>query len=211
MERRGRAESDENRTWFRVRMLAHEWALLAVTDQDTDQGTIQDKSLIHKEKGQDTLQDTMQDTVHVTDHDTDHVQRLIMTSRQERRDGEGITTESTENTEREEWESEIDSRQERQEHKERVLQMGRSVVSVVTLCLTSHRNGNFPHFTLTYPLESFADIRNPWLNKRPPVRAQNNQGQFSAAQVLLIRHVLICGNDDFIPSFLSPIQQGAIV
>ena len=89
--------------------------------------------------------------------------------------------------------------------------MGRSVVSVVTLCLTSHRNGNFPHFTLTYPLESFADIRNPWLNKRPPVRAQNNQGQFSAAQVLLIRHVLICGNDDFIPSFLSPIQQGAIV
>ncbi len=78
-------ESDENRTWFLVRLPAHERALLAVTDQDTDQDTQQDthqdKSLIHKEISQDTLHDTPQDTLHVTDQDTDqdtdHVEQLV--------------------------------------------------------------------------------------------------------------------------------------
>ena len=40
----------EHRTWFRVRLPAHERALLAVPDQVTLHDTPQDKSLIVKEK-----------------------------------------------------------------------------------------------------------------------------------------------------------------
>ena len=74
-------ESDENRTWFLVRLPVHERAYLAATDQDTIHDTQQDKSLKNKEKGQDTPQDTPQDTVHETIHETihvtEHVERLI--------------------------------------------------------------------------------------------------------------------------------------
>ena len=66
-------ESDEDRTWFRVRLPVHERALLAATEQDTDQDTIQDKSLKYKKKSQGTPQDTLHDTLHVTEH----VERLI--------------------------------------------------------------------------------------------------------------------------------------
>ncbi len=58
-------ESDEDRTWFRVRLPVHERALLVATGQDTQQ----DKSLINNEKGQDTQQDTQQDT--------DHIEQLV--------------------------------------------------------------------------------------------------------------------------------------
>ena len=50
----------------------------------------------------------------------------------------------------------------------------------------------------------------PWLDERPPVSAENDQCQVSVAQILLIRHVLICGNHDFVPCFFRPIQQRAI-
>ena len=70
-------ESDENRTWFLVRLQVHERASLAATEQDTRQ----DKSLINKKKGQDTPQETLQDTPHETIHETihvtEHVERLI--------------------------------------------------------------------------------------------------------------------------------------
>ena len=66
-------ESDEDRTWFRVRLPVHERALRAATEHDT----IHDKSLKYKEKTQDTLQDTPQDTIHDTIHVTEHVERLI--------------------------------------------------------------------------------------------------------------------------------------
>ena len=85
-----------------------------------------------------------------------------------------------------------------------------SLVSVVTLSLSSHRDGDFPHLPWLYSLEGVADILNLWLYEEPPVRAENEQCQVSAAQVLLMRHVLICGNHDFIPCFLSPIQERAI-
>ena len=39
---------------------------------------------------------------------------------------------------------------------------------------------------------------------------ENDQREVSAAQVLLIRHVLICGNHHFIPCFFRLIQQRAI-
>ena len=58
-------ESDENRTWFLVRLPVHERASLAATDQDTIHDTQQDKSLKNKEKGQDTPQDTPQDNGHI--------------------------------------------------------------------------------------------------------------------------------------------------
>ncbi len=58
-------ESDEDRTWFRVRLPVHERASLAATDQDTIHDTQQDKSLKNKEKGQDTSQDTPQDNGHI--------------------------------------------------------------------------------------------------------------------------------------------------
>ena len=70
-------ESDEDRTWFRVCLPVHERALLAATDQDTIHDTLQDKSLINKEKGLGTLHDTDQVTIHDTLHVTEHVERLI--------------------------------------------------------------------------------------------------------------------------------------
>ena len=54
-------ESDENRTWFLVRLPVHERASLAETEQDTGQ----DKSLINKKNGQDTPQDVGQVSDHV--------------------------------------------------------------------------------------------------------------------------------------------------
>ena len=62
-------ESDEDRTWFRVRLPVHEHELFAATDQDTTHDTLQDKSLVNKEKGLGTLHDTL--------HVTEHVERLI--------------------------------------------------------------------------------------------------------------------------------------
>ena len=78
-------ESDDDRTWFRVRLPAHERALLVATDQDSVHDTLHDKSLKNKKRGQDTLhdtpqgtpQDTIQDTIHDTIHVTEHVERLI--------------------------------------------------------------------------------------------------------------------------------------
>lgn len=52
---------------YRVRLPAHERALLAATDQETIHDTLHDKSLINKEKGQVTQQDTQHDTGQVTD------------------------------------------------------------------------------------------------------------------------------------------------
>ena len=46
-------ESDEDRTWFLVRLPVHERALHAATPQDTPQ---------------DTLHETLHDTLHVTEH-----------------------------------------------------------------------------------------------------------------------------------------------
>ena len=70
-------ESDEDRTWFRVRLPAYEQALLVETDQDTVHDTLHDKSLKNKKRGQDTLHDTPQDTIHDTIHITEDVERLI--------------------------------------------------------------------------------------------------------------------------------------
>ncbi len=67
-------ESGEDRTWFLVRLPVHERALLAAIEQDTDHDTVQDKSLINKKNGQDTLHDSLHDTL----HDTEHVERLIV-------------------------------------------------------------------------------------------------------------------------------------
>lgn len=72
-------ESDEDRTWFRVRLPVHERALPATTDQDTIHDAQHDNSLINKEKGQDTPQDAPHDTIHDTIHVTEHVERLITT------------------------------------------------------------------------------------------------------------------------------------
>ena len=66
-------ESDEDRTWFRVRLPVNERALLAATEQDTGQ----DKSLKIIGKGHDTPQDTQQDTPQDTDRVTDQVEQLL--------------------------------------------------------------------------------------------------------------------------------------
>ena len=66
-------ESDEDRTWFRVRLPVHERASLAATEHETEQ----DKSLKNKKKSQDTPQDTVHETIHETIHVTEHVERLI--------------------------------------------------------------------------------------------------------------------------------------
>ena len=66
-------ESDENRTWFLVRLPVHERASLAATEHEIEQ----DKSLKNKKKSQDTPQDTVHETIHETIHVTEHVERLI--------------------------------------------------------------------------------------------------------------------------------------
>ena len=67
-------ESDEDRTWFRVRLPVHERASRAAPEHETVQDTIHDKSLINNKKDQDTPQDTIHETIHVTEH----VERLIL-------------------------------------------------------------------------------------------------------------------------------------
>ena len=66
-------ESDEDRTWFRVRLPVREHELLAATDQDTTHDTLQDKSLLNKEKSQGAQHGSQQDT----QQDTDHVEQLV--------------------------------------------------------------------------------------------------------------------------------------
>ena len=66
-------ESDNDRTWFRVRLPVHERASRAATEHETEQ----DKSLKNKKKSQDTPQDTVHETIHETIHVTEHVERLI--------------------------------------------------------------------------------------------------------------------------------------
>ena len=66
-------ESDEDRTWFLVRLPVHERASLAATEQVTGQ----DKSLKNKKKGQGTLHDTLHDTPHDTPLVTDQVGQLV--------------------------------------------------------------------------------------------------------------------------------------
>ena len=63
-------ESDDDRTWFRVRLPVHERASLAATEHETDQVTLQDKSLTK----QDDSRHAAQTTDHVTDQVTDHVE-----------------------------------------------------------------------------------------------------------------------------------------
>ena len=75
-------ESDENRTWFLVRLPVHERASRAATEQDAGQ----DKSLINKKNGQDIPQDTGQvtgqdvgdDSPHDDEKFADNVERLIL-------------------------------------------------------------------------------------------------------------------------------------
>ena len=72
-------ESDEDRTWFLVRLPVHEGvgqeARGQETVHDTDQVTGQDNLLEMKKKRHDALQVTPQDTLQVTEH----VERLITT------------------------------------------------------------------------------------------------------------------------------------
>ena len=70
-------ESDEDRTWFLVRLPVHERVSLAATEQDTIHDTQQDKSLKNKKKGQGTLHDTLHDTPHDTPQVTDQVEQLV--------------------------------------------------------------------------------------------------------------------------------------
>ena len=62
-------ESDDDRTWFRVRLPVHERASLAATEHETEQ----DKALKYNKK----VKNAPQDTVHETVHATEHVERLI--------------------------------------------------------------------------------------------------------------------------------------
>ena len=78
-------ESDEDRTWFRVRLPVHEQVGLEASGQDTDQVTVQDtvqdagqdNLLEIKQKTQETPQETIHDTIHDTIQDTDQVTGLV--------------------------------------------------------------------------------------------------------------------------------------
>ena len=64
-------ESDENRTWFLVRLPVHEKVGQEASRQETV--TNQDNLLEIQQKKQDAPQDTIHETIHVTEH----VERLI--------------------------------------------------------------------------------------------------------------------------------------
>ena len=66
-------ESDENRTWFLVRLPVHEKVGHEASRQETVQVTDQDNLLEIQQKKQDAPQDTIHETIHVTEH----VERLI--------------------------------------------------------------------------------------------------------------------------------------
>ena len=66
-------ESDEDRTWFLVRLPVHERASHVATEHETDQVTAQDKSLIN----QDDIRHTSQTTHQVTDQVATHVEQLV--------------------------------------------------------------------------------------------------------------------------------------
>ena len=70
-------ESDEDRTWFLVRLPVHERVSLAATEHETDhvagQTTQQDKTLEIQGKNRNTPQDALQDSLQVTEQ----VERLI--------------------------------------------------------------------------------------------------------------------------------------
>ena len=70
-------ESDEDRTWFLVRLPVHERISLAATEHETDhvagQTTLQDKTLEIQGKNRNTPQDALQDSLQVTEQ----VERLI--------------------------------------------------------------------------------------------------------------------------------------
>ena len=85
-----------------------------------------------------------------------------------------------------------------------------SLVSVVTLSFPPAVYGDFPQLAGLNPLKGGANIVDPWFDERPPIRPENDQREASARDVLLVRHVLICGNHDFIPCFFRPLQQRAI-
>ena len=74
-------ESDENRTWFLVRLPVHEKVGQEASRQETVQVTDQDNLLEIQPEKQDTPQDTIHDTIHETIHETihvtEHVERLI--------------------------------------------------------------------------------------------------------------------------------------
>ena len=66
-------ESDEDRTWFLVRLPVHEQASHVATEHETDQVTVQDKSLIK----QDAIRDNSPTADQVTDQVTVHVEQLM--------------------------------------------------------------------------------------------------------------------------------------
>ena len=70
-------ESDENRTWFLVRLPVHEKVGQEASRQETVQVTNQDNLLEIQQKKQDAPQDTIHETIHETIHVTEHVERLI--------------------------------------------------------------------------------------------------------------------------------------
>ena len=70
-------ESDENRTWFLVRLPVHEKVGHEASRQETVQVTDQDNLLEIQQKKQDAPQDTIHETIHETIHVTEHVERLI--------------------------------------------------------------------------------------------------------------------------------------
>ena len=60
------------------------------------------------------------------------------------------------------------------------------------------------------PSRAVANILDLWLDERPPVRPENYQSEASAPEVLLVWHVPVRSNHDFIPCFFRPVQQFAI-
>ena len=78
------------------------------------------------------------------------------------------------------------------------------------LSLASHRDGDFPDFSGLNPVKDGANILNPWLDERPPVRPKNDQCEATASDILLVWHVPVRSNHNAIPCFFRPAQQFAI-
>ena len=79
-----------------------------------------------------------------------------------------------------------------------------SLVSVVTLCLASHRDVDFPQLTGLYPLKGVADGFRLPRYARPCGVHQDDYGHSPIGQVLLVSDALIGGDQDLVSRLPQP-------
>ena len=85
-----------------------------------------------------------------------------------------------------------------------------SLVSVVTLCLASHRDVDFPQLSGLRLSDGGSNLFGPRPGVRPSPGEQRDDGQTSACEVLLVPHVPVGGYQQIVALTLRNIQQVSV-